>query len=280
MLLHRIVLSAFLALWLSGSLFAQTSGQLPNGDEFTVEDSWSEDYTEISSCRAGQAKTRYPILLVHGFMGFDEVLFVDYFYRIRADYQKDCIQVFTPSVSPLDYISVRAKQLAVHVDEILELTGAAKVNIIAHSMGGLDARYLISTMGYADKVASLTTVGTPHRGSPVPDYVWRVLGKDDNVLYKAFEYLVGGIIAGGQKQDLQAALWNLSPTYIDGNRANPNDPRVYYQSYAGVTSITGLSGDNIDPLLLPFAPAFVGKGKNDGRCDRFSKMGTVSRASC
>src|SRR5207344_275133 len=46
---------------------------------------------------------------------------------------------------------------------------AKKVNVIAHSMGGLDARYAIARLGLGDRIASLTTIGTPHRGTPVAD---------------------------------------------------------------------------------------------------------------
>ena len=49
-------------------------------------------------------------------------------------------------------------------------TGCGKVNIIAHSKGGLDARYAISKLGMAPYVASLTTMNTPHRGCRFVDY--------------------------------------------------------------------------------------------------------------
>lgn len=230
-------------------------------------DSWNDIYAEERSCIKSARPPSYPVILLHGFMGFDEVLRFDYFYRIRNDYTRNCVQVFTPQLTPLNYISVRAGELATHVDEVLKITGAGKVNIIAHSMGGLDARYLISTMGYGDRIASLTTIGTPHRGTPVPDFVWALLGKGDNILYQAFEFLIGGIVGKGKDQDMHAALWNLSPTYLNNyfNPANKDDGRVFYQSYAGLSSMTGITtGDLLDPLLYPFAPSFIGKGRNDG----------------
>ncbi|MFW7379598.1 MAG: lipase family alpha/beta hydrolase [Oligoflexus sp.] len=230
-------------------------------------DSWDEVYSTERACVQTSHAPRYPVVLLHGFMGFDEVLRIDYFYRVRSDYTRNCAQVFTPHLSALNYISVRAEELAANIDEILEITGAEKVNIIAHSMGGLDARYLISSMGYGDRVASLTTIGTPHLGTPVPDYIWALLGKGDNILYQAFEFLVGGVVGKGKEQDLQAALYNLSPTYLNSffNPANRDDNRVYYQSYAGMSSMTGVTtGDALDPLLYLFAPSFIGTGRNDG----------------
>src|SRR5207247_792188 len=44
------------------------------------------------------------------------------------------------------------------------------VHLIGHSLGGLDSRYLISCLGMAPRVLTLTTVGTPHRGSPFADW--------------------------------------------------------------------------------------------------------------
>lgn len=246
--------------------------QLHWHDEDVIEipesmDSWDDIYAVERSCVSATNVPRYPIILAHGFMGFDEILTLDYFYRVRSDYTKNCVQVFAPHVSSLNYIAVRAKELAVQIDEVLRITGASKVNIIAHSMGGLDARYLISSLGYGDRVASLTTIGTPHRGTPVPEFVWAFLGKGDNIVYQAFEYLVSGTIGKGREQDIQAALWNLTPSYINDffNPSNPDDPRVFYQSYAGMSSITGITtGDLLDPLLYPFAPSLAFGGTNDG----------------
>ncbi len=57
------------------------------------------------------------------------------------------------------------------IKEILEETGSDKVNIIAHSKGGLDSRYAISCLGAAPYVASLTTINTPHRGCEFADWL-------------------------------------------------------------------------------------------------------------
>jgi triacylglycerol lipase len=227
--------------------------------------------TIARSCIPADSLTRYPVVLLHGFLGFDEILQVEYFYRVRRDYQNNCVKVFTPSVNPVTYIHKRAEELAPQIDRILARTKAEKVNIIAHSMGGLDARYLISSLGYGDRIASVTTIGTPHRGTPVPEMIWSILGKGDHVLYDAFEFLVAGVVTKGKHQpselDLQAALWNLSPEFLNDyfNPANTNDERVYYQSYAGMSSVTALTtGDFLDPVLIPFNLAFLGWGKNDG----------------
>lgn len=250
-------------------LFKEGVIEFPRSDTEPDEDLLDEQVRK--DCSLSRSPLRYPVVLLHGFMGFDEILQIDYFYRVKQDYQRRCIPVFIPTVSPLDYIHHRAMELAPKIDQILALTGAEKVNLIAHSMGGLDARYLISTLGYGDRVASLTTIGTPHRGSPVPGMVWALLGKGDHVLYRAFEFLVAGATSKGDRDpadmNLHAALSHLTPEYLDHyfNQENPDNPEVYYQSYAGISSLTGLTtGDVMDPLLLAFQVAFLKDGLNDG----------------
>lgn len=63
------------------------------------------------------------------------------------------------------------KELADRIIEIVRETGCQKVNIIAHSKGGLDSRYAISRLGMDKYVASLITINTPHRGCVFADYL-------------------------------------------------------------------------------------------------------------
>jgi len=57
-----------------------------------------------------------------------------------------------------------AEELGVFIDKVLEATGAEKVNIVAHSMGGIVARATIKYYGYKDKVNKLVLIGTPNQG--------------------------------------------------------------------------------------------------------------------
>lgn len=216
-----------------------------------------------------QDPSRYPIVLLHGFLGWDKVFFLDYFYHIRKALEADGFAVFTPQVNPVASIETRAQQLAPLLDRIFAQTGAKKINIIAHSMGGLDARYLIAH-GYADRIASLTTVGTPHHGTPVADLIFGVFGQK-NPLFKAFEFIVAGVIGMGSIKpsdlSLRENLYNLSKDYMEDyfNLYYLDNPGIYYQSYAGVSSLTGIkTGDILDVLLMPFMPAFKYGRRSDG----------------
>src|SRR6185369_15695641 len=76
-----------------------------------------------------------------------------------------------PNQSFSGSVDLRAQQLRDRVNTVISTTGSPKVHIIGHSMGGLDARHMIVDKDMADRVATLTTIGTPHHGSPVADHL-------------------------------------------------------------------------------------------------------------
>lgn len=181
----------------------------------------------------------YPIILHHGFSGWKEANLssIRYFYGI-VDHLNSLgeLQVFETTVEPYNSVDVRAVQLADQVDQILAETGAEKVNIIAHSQGGLDSRYIISTLGYGDRIATLTTVSTPHRGTRVADGVLKIVPDwTDWLIDGAADILGDWILDVDSNSDMRASLESLSEEHVKGtfNPQNPDDPRVAYFSYAG-----------------------------------------------
>src|SRR5207245_6473457 len=76
------------------------------------------------------------------------------------------LRTINTKVTPTSVVVLRAAQFR---EQILRWTGEP-VNLIAHSMGGLDARYMITHLGMAEHVRSLTTVSTPHRGTYLVDW--------------------------------------------------------------------------------------------------------------
>ena len=118
-------------------------------------------------------------------------------------------------------------------NDILAETGAEKVNIIAHSKGGLEARVLASGLGMGDKIASITTVGTPHRGSRVID---RLL-EAPRPLFSLAALAVNNWIrlVGDKKPDFLAVCQGFSTAAMeDFNKKHPDYAGVFYQSYACV----------------------------------------------
>src|SRR5215470_2557518 len=98
----------------------------------------------------GPARPRHPVVLAHGFLGFDEIAGQAYFRGIASHLSAMGAEVHTPRVPPAASVAKRAEKLA----ELVRALPAERVNIVAHSMGGLDARYAISRLGLGPKVAS------------------------------------------------------------------------------------------------------------------------------
>jgi triacylglycerol lipase len=124
-----------------------------------------------------------PLVLHHGICGFGNFrlgpLALTYFQGIDRALVARGFPMIATKVHPTAGIATRARQLKEQILANLKRTGMSghRVLIVAHSMGGLDARYMISKLGMADRVAALLTVTTPHRGSPYADWCVRHLGQ-------------------------------------------------------------------------------------------------------
>lgn len=239
---------------------------------------------ETAEVHAAAAGTRYPILLLHGFNASPTSRWG--FYQVAASLRAAGYSVTEAIVPPYNSVPVRARYLATQVDQVLRASSAAKVNLIAHSMGGLDARYLVSSLGYGGRVASVTTISTPHRGSNVADVGLKLTpGFADDALNAIAQAWGETFSSVASDANMRAALGSLAESNAPSfNAANPDDARVFYQSYAGVSSVLGIpnpkddgacggrwltfgSADRMDATLVAGA-AFVAHGTsllpNDG----------------
>jgi triacylglycerol lipase len=200
---------------------------------------------------------QYPIVLAHGLMGFDELRLagqwlpgVQYWRGIKEAMHKNDIEVITTSVPTTGSIKQRAHAL------VMQLNDKAKgrsVNIVAHSMGGLDARYMISRLHSMHfDIKSLTTIATPHRGSSAADIILREIGVEHLPgLYKLLARL---------KID-SGAFSQLTRKFMqeEFNPTTPDSPDVRYFSYGAsakpsIFSVFRLSHDLVEVL----------EGPNDG----------------
>jgi triacylglycerol lipase len=221
----------------------------------------------------------YPVVLMHGMAGFGELkvgpIDVTYFKDVIADLTEHGESAFITIVPPYDTSEVRAQSAATQIDAILKQTGKKKVNLIGHSQGGLDARVLASPngLGWGDRIASITTVSTPHHGTAVADALLAAVdtlparGVVDDVVNDALELLEITAYELQTEPNLRAQGTELTTAYME-KTFNPkyiDDPRVVYTSYAGRTNLqTGLldCGDAVyrnDPFSLDVAqPALSG----------------------
>jgi triacylglycerol lipase len=190
--------------------------------------------------------THYPIILAPGLFGFDQKI-ISYFLGI-ANYLQSTGHQVMHTKSNMARVERRATALKNQIEEYLKKTKAGKVNIIAHSMGGLDARYMISRLDMADKVASLSTVGTPHRGTSIAD--WST--KRCRLLVQILKAIL--------RVDTKI-LYDLTTEGCQRfNEKVENAPQVKYFTYSG-------SNDKlrISPFFWPAYDVIMRKeGENDG----------------
>ncbi len=117
-------------------------------------------------------KTKYPIVLVHG-LAMKDTFFMKAWGRIDRILRSEGHTVYKSNVDGFGSVENNASQLKEDIEKILETEKCEKVNIIAHSKGGLDSKYMIKNLGMINRVASLTTLCTPHRGSPIASLVMK-----------------------------------------------------------------------------------------------------------
>ena len=204
--------------------------------------------------------TKYPILLVHGVF-FRDADYFNYWGRIPGELKRNGAKIFYGNHQSAAAIADSAQELAARIRGILAETGAEKVNIIAHSKGGLDCRYAMAKLGMAPYVASLTTVNTPHIGCVFADYLLHVI--PDKIKSKVADtYNATLTKLGDDSPDFLAAVNDLTASYCTKlDREMPIPEGVYCQSIGSVL-IKAKGGKFPMNLAHPLVKHF--DGENDG----------------
>lgn len=198
----------------------------------------------------------YPIVLVHGFSGWSDAGPLEYFFDVLGDLEEHGeVDVYAPALPPYNSSDQRALVLAQFIDDVIEETGRAKVHVIAHSQGGVDARRVVSGLGYARKVASLTTVASPHRGTPLADSAQLAPDGALNPAGHMLAWLIGAVDSPPNDgswdsdettttdpwdADMAAAAFLLSSEGMDAfNQAHPDPEDVPLFSVAAYSNLLG-----------------------------------------
>ncbi len=203
--------------------------------------------------------TRYPILLLHG-LGFHDRLPIHYYWgRIPRLLQKHGAVVYFGNQDGNATVHYNAQRLVPLVRRILAETGAEKINIIAHSKGGLEARYLASTLRMGEVIASITTLSTPHHGSPTVDW----LMENCQLPLRAGCAVFDGwrMVLGDRHPHTYRVFCALTTEKMRRfNQKNPDVPGIFYQSYAFVMKDS--ASDVV--MSIPHHIVFHFEGPNDG----------------
>lgn len=226
------------------------------------EVSYEEEKYLLDQVRAQSqiCHTRYPVLLVHGVF-FRDFRFFNYWGRIPCALKQNGAVLYYGSQQSAASVASCGQELAERIRAIVQETGCEKVNIIAHSKGGLDSRYAISACGAFPYVATLTTINTPHRGcifadyllEKIPETVQKSVARKYNAALKKFGDVDPDFLAA--VQDLTASACGLR------NEKLPDHPDVYYQS---VGSQMNRASSGRFPLNMAYPLVRHFDGANDG----------------
>jgi triacylglycerol lipase len=235
---------------------------------------------------SGYTQTKYPIVLCHGMAGFDKLFgVVEYFNGIAESLKGDGAEVYVTHVPAFASSEQRGEALLAEVEDIVAKSGHAKVNLIGHSHGGFDVRYVAAVR--PDLVASVTTVGSPHQGADLATFLRANLkdgGFSETVLATlanslgTLEGLLSGNLSG---QDAVAALDSLSasgaaqfnakyplglPLTSCGNGPEVKDG-IHYYSWTGAKPLTNVL--DVSDAALGVSSVVYGDA-NDGLVGRCS----------
>jgi triacylglycerol lipase len=235
------------------------------------------------------AATEHPLVLLPGILGFETMLgIVEYFPGVAEVLSEGGARVYIAYGSKANTSAVRAHQIIPQLEEIKAITGADRLNLIGHSQGAVDARIIAAER--PDLVASITSIGGPHRGSFLADHMVSgdltfLPGMALGALADLFTLITGATYPN----DVDAALDNLTtagmaelavqyPAALPADACGHGAPivdGVHYYSWGGVAGLTN-PVDLLDPLWL--LASFLGGGPNDGLIARCSThLGEVIR---
>ena len=205
-----------------------------------------------------KCKTKYPVILVHG-IALRDYKYIKYWGKVPDALKDEGALVFFGKQDAWGSIENNALTVKNRIIGILEETSAEKVNIIAHSKGGLYMRYMISKLGMEKSVASLTTISTPHHGSKSMDVACRL--SDRLFKFTSFFANIYFRVAGDKKPDFFTACHQLTTkSCLSFNKEVVDSKHVYYQSYSSL--MKRKNNDLKFSLTYPIVKHI--EGENDG----------------
>lgn len=228
--------------------------------------------------------TRHPIVLLHGLLGFDRLFgTVPYFNGIVGALEADGVEVHVVTAAQAGSPATRGDQIIRQLDAL----GGGPFNLIGHSQGGLDARYIAARR--PDLVVSVTSVGSPHRGTPVADFFWNApIGPLDEWFIQGGADVIALLAGTPHRNEARPAIEALTTAgaaafnarYPAGVPTGCGDGAhvvggIRYYSWSGTATIT-LPLDPSDALLA-FTAALIPEPSDGlvGRCS--SHLGRVIR---
>jgi len=211
-------------------------------------------------------KTKYPLVMVHGVFFRDSKLF-NYWGRIPRTLQLHGATIYYGEHQSALTVKESARELASRIKLIVDRSGCEKVNIIAHSKGGLDCRYAISEFGLAPYVASITTVNTPHRGCLFAEHLLYAIPESvKNKVATVYNTTLAAL--GDENPDFLAAVNDLTAEACQKRNESLSFPGGIYAQSIG--SVMEHPHKGQFPLNLSYRYVKNYDGENDGLVGEFS----------
>lgn len=208
---------------------------------------------------ADTASLQYPVILVHGIVAHDRESGIPFWGRIPGALRENGIPVFFGNTDSWGGYESNAELLRAAVEKTLRETKKERVNIIAHSKGGIDARYYIWKYAAAGTAASLTTIATPHHGAEIADLLYKQKAVHSRIARKALAAF--GRLYGDMHPDLYHVNYQLTTASMGEFNAHIRmDKGVYYQS------LYTTMRNSFDDLMFFYSHRYIKKtrGENDG----------------
>lgn len=207
---------------------------------------------------------QYPVLLCHGYGALVSLVKPSPLYDVAMLMRHHHVLAFAPNIVPYATIETRAARWVKLIHKIIEHTGAGKLNIVAHSMGGLDMRFALSQLNAAPHVASLTTICTPHHGTSLAELA---LNTPTGIRDKIGDFLnwMGNHVYPDTKSNAMGSVEQLTRKYITQS-FNPTVPDIPGIPYYSFSSAVGRGTDQSITVISRYQNNHIFKreGLNDG----------------
>ncbi|MFN8237415.1 MAG: alpha/beta fold hydrolase [Chitinophagales bacterium] len=203
--------------------------------------------------------TNYPVILVSGLGFHDQNRVLNYWGLIPDHLKQHGCDVYTAHQEAFISIPDNALKLKFRILDILEKTKKDKINIIGHSKGGLEARYVASRLGMDEHISSITTLGSPHRGTHLADIILGRLPLPKFATARLVN-LYATLMGDKRPDSLRAVVQVTTQGMKQFNEEVPDSTKVYYQSYASHVNkeYPNILWKTIAYIIRPY------EGKNDG----------------
>jgi len=202
---------------------------------------------------------RYPVLLVHGLGLRDDLPLLRYWGRLPGYLRGLGVRIHLCRHDAWASVENNAVSLKNRIEEILQVEETDKINIMAHSKGGIESRLAAHLFSNRPPIASIVTIATPHRGAALADWVLRFKPVKNERLHQALTLF--SRLIGDRSPDSLMALSQLTTEYMAGFNIQYKDhPDIYYCSIA-----SRMYRPVLDPLFIVSHRILAElEGENDG----------------